>query len=39
LFGAGVEAIGSAPETLAAAITDEIARMQKIIRSAGIRDE
>jgi tripartite-type tricarboxylate transporter receptor subunit TctC len=39
LFGAGVEAVGSAPETLAAAITDEIARMQKVIRSAGIRDE
>ena len=39
LVSAGVEVVGSAPEALAAAIKDEIARMQNVIRSAGIRDE
>jgi tripartite-type tricarboxylate transporter receptor subunit TctC len=39
LFASGVEAVGTAPEGLAAAVRDEVARMQKVIRSAGIREE
>jgi tripartite-type tricarboxylate transporter receptor subunit TctC len=39
LFSAGVEAVGSTPGALAAAIKDEVTRMQKVIRSAGIRAE
>src|SRR5262249_32712619 len=39
LTSVGVETIGSPPEALAAAIKDEIARMQKVIQGAGIRDE
>ena len=38
-FAAGVETIGSSPEQLAAAIKSEMARLGKVIRSAGIRDE
>ena len=39
LFSAGVEALGTAPEGLARAMKEEVARMQKVIRAAGIRDE
>ena len=38
-FNVGVETIGSSPEQLAAAIKSEMARLGKVIRSAGIRDE
>ncbi len=33
----GVEVVGSSPEQLAAAIRSEVARMEKVIRDAGIR--
>lgn len=34
---AGAEAIGSSPESLAAAVKDEISKLGKVIRDAGIR--
>ena len=39
LASTGVEAVGSTPEQFAAKIKSEIARMGKVIRDAGIRDE
>jgi tripartite-type tricarboxylate transporter receptor subunit TctC len=36
---AGVEAVGSSPEALTSVMKDEIARMDKVIRSAGIKEE
>ena len=39
LAGVGVEAIGTTPQVLAAAIRSEVTRMQDVIRSAGIREE
>jgi tripartite-type tricarboxylate transporter receptor subunit TctC len=39
LASLGVEVIGSTPEQFAAHIKSEIARMSKVIRDAGIRDE
>ena len=38
-FSAGVETIGSSPEELAAAMKSDIARLGKVIKDAGIRDE
>ncbi|MGZ5116998.1 MAG: tripartite tricarboxylate transporter substrate-binding protein [Burkholderiales bacterium] len=38
-FAAGVEAVGSTPEELAATVTSEIARWGSVIRQAGIRAE
>lgn len=35
----GVEAVGSTPEQLTAAMTEEMARMGKVIRDAGIRED
>ncbi len=35
----GVEPIGSSPEQLAAAVKAEMARMGKVIKDAGIREE
>ena len=39
LAGVGVEAVGTPPQALAAAIRSEVTRMQDVIRSAGIREE
>ena len=39
LLATGVEPIGSSPQELAAAMKSESARMGKVIRSAGIREE
>lgn len=39
VFNAGSEAVGSSPEKFAAAMRAEIAKMGKVIRDAGIRDE
>ena len=36
---AGVEPVGSTPQYLAATMKSEIARMGKVIRDAGIRDD
>ncbi len=36
-FNVGVETVGSSPEEFAAAVKSEIARMGKVIKSAGIR--
>jgi tripartite-type tricarboxylate transporter receptor subunit TctC len=38
-FNAGIEAVGSSPEELAALIQSEMARMGKVIKDAGIRGE
>jgi tripartite-type tricarboxylate transporter receptor subunit TctC len=38
LAGIGAEPAGSSPAQLAAAIQDEVARMGKIIREAGIQE-
>lgn len=38
-FAAGVETIGGTPDELAAAIRSEMARMGKVIKDAGIREE
>ena len=38
-FEAGLEAIGSSPEQLAAAMKSEMTRMAKVIKDAGIREE
>jgi tripartite-type tricarboxylate transporter receptor subunit TctC len=38
-FAAGVEPIGGSPEELAAAMKSEMARMGKVIKDAGIREE
>lgn len=39
LLAVGVEAIGSTPEELGATVKEEMARMGKVIREAGIRDQ
>ena len=39
LFSLGLEAVGSSPEQLAAAVKSEIVSMGKVIKDAGIRDE
>ena len=39
LLAVGVEAVGSTPEEFAAAIKADTARLAKVIRDAGIRDE
>ena len=39
LFNAGVEAVGSSPAELAATIKQEMARLGKVIKDAGIRAE
>lgn len=39
LFSAGVEAVGSSPEQLAAAMKSEMDRMGRLIKDAGIRGE
>ena len=39
LLSTGVEAVGSSPEEFAAVIKSEMARMGKVIKDAGIRDE
>jgi tripartite-type tricarboxylate transporter receptor subunit TctC len=39
LFSAGVETVGDAPTAFAAAIKDDIARLTKVIRDAGIHSE
>jgi tripartite-type tricarboxylate transporter receptor subunit TctC len=39
LLATGVEAVGSSPEELVAAIQSETARMGKVIRAAGLREE
>ncbi len=39
ILSAGLEAVGSSPEEFAAVIRAEMARMGKVIRDAGIRDE
>jgi tripartite-type tricarboxylate transporter receptor subunit TctC len=39
ILGAGVEVVGSSPEQLDTAMKAEIARMGKVIKDAGIRDE
>jgi tripartite-type tricarboxylate transporter receptor subunit TctC len=39
LFNAGLEAVGSSPDQLAATIKLELASMGKVIKDAGIRDE
>ena len=36
---AGVEPVGNSPEAFAAVMKDEISRMERVIRSAGIREE
>jgi tripartite-type tricarboxylate transporter receptor subunit TctC len=38
-FAAGVEPVGGSPEELAAAMKSEMARMGKVIKDAGIREE
>ena len=38
-FSAGVETVGSSPEELAAAMKSDMARLGKVIKDAGIRDE
>ena len=38
-FDGGLEAVGSSPEQLAAAMKSEMARMGKVIKDAGIRAE
>ena len=38
-LAAGVETVGSTPQELAATIKSEIARIGKVIKDAGIRDE
>lgn len=38
-FKAGVETVGSTPEEFAAAIKSDIAKMTKVIRDAGIRED
>ena len=38
-FNAGVETVGGSPEQLAATVKSEMARMGKVIRDAGIREE
>lgn len=35
----GYEPVGSSPEAMAAVIKDEVTRMEKVIRTAGIREE
>ena len=39
LFGAGVETVGSSPEQLAVRVKSEMARMGKVIKDAGIRND
>ena len=39
LFNTGVEAVGSSPDELAATIKSDMARMGKVIKDAGIREE
>jgi tripartite-type tricarboxylate transporter receptor subunit TctC len=39
LLATGVEAVGSSPEELVAAIQSETARMGKVIRAAGLRED
>jgi tripartite-type tricarboxylate transporter receptor subunit TctC len=39
LFTAGSEVVASTPEQLAATVTSEMARMGKVLRDAGIREE
>jgi tripartite-type tricarboxylate transporter receptor subunit TctC len=38
-FSVGVEAVGTTPEQLTAAMTAEMSRMGKVIRDAGIRED
>jgi tripartite-type tricarboxylate transporter receptor subunit TctC len=38
-FSIGVEAVGSSPEEFAATVKSEMARLGKMLRDAGIRDE
>ena len=38
-FNAGIEAVGTSPEELAAYVKSEMARMGRVIRDAGIRGE
>jgi tripartite-type tricarboxylate transporter receptor subunit TctC len=38
LLGAGMEVVASSPEHLSATMKHDIARMSKIIKSAGIRE-
>ena len=38
-FNVGVETVGSSPEQFAATLSSEMARLGKVIRDAGIRDE
>ena len=38
-FNAGIESIGSSPEQLAATIKSEMAKMGKVIKNAGMRDD
>ena len=38
-FNVGVEAVGSSPEEFAATVKSEMARLGKMLRDAGIRDE
>ena len=38
-FNAGVEAVGSTPQQLAATVKSEMVRMGKVIKDAGIREE
>ena len=39
LAGSGVEIVGSSPRELTATMKSEMARMGKVIRDAGIREE
>lgn len=39
LFNTGMEVVGSTPQELAAAIKSEVARMGKVIKDVGIREE
>ena len=39
LFNSGAEVIASSPEQLAATMRSDLARMSKVIKDAGIRDE
>jgi tripartite-type tricarboxylate transporter receptor subunit TctC len=38
LFNAGVEVVGSSPEEFAATVKDDMARMGKVIKDAGIHE-
>jgi tripartite-type tricarboxylate transporter receptor subunit TctC len=38
-FNMGVEAVGSSPEEFATTVKSEMARLGKMLRDAGIRDE